>query len=57
MYGNWLNSSLAFYPATSRTYSRTLSKQVKLSASHAMLPKSIQTCLAVSVKCHDQDCC
>ena len=48
--------SSTFYPATSQTFSRTLSKKVKLSASHAMLPKLMQSCPAVSVKCWDQDC-
>ena len=32
-------SSSTFYPATGQTFSRTVSKKVKLSASHAMLPK------------------
>ena len=49
-------SSSTFYPATGQTFSRTLSKKVKLSASHAMLPKPMQSCPAVSVKCRDQDC-
>ena len=51
-----LNSSSAFYPATGQTSSRTLSKQVKLLVSHSMLLKPMQSCLAVSVKCRDQDC-
>ena len=48
--------SSTLYPATGQTFSRTLSKKVKLSASHAMLPKPMQSCLTVSVKCRDQDC-
>ena len=44
------------YPATGQTFSRTLPKKVKLSASHAMLLKPMQSCPAVSVKCRDQDC-
>ena len=36
-------SSSTFYPATGQTFSRTLSKKVKLSASHAMLPKPVQS--------------
>ena len=47
--------SSTFYPATGQTFSRTLSKKVKLSASQAMLPKPMQSCPAVSVKCRDQD--
>ena len=31
-------------------------KKVKLSASHALLPKPMQSCAPVSVKCWDQDC-
>ena len=32
-------SNSRFYPATGQTFSRTLSKKLKLSASHAILPK------------------
>ena len=32
-------SNSRFYPATGQTFSRTLSRKLKLSASHAMLPK------------------
>ena len=46
-------SARIFYPATGQTFSRTLSKKVKLAASHAMLPKPMQSCPAVSVKCRD----
>ena len=44
------------YPATNQTSSRKLSKQVKLSASHVILSKLMQSYLAVSVNCRDQDC-
>ena len=36
-------SSLTFYTATSQTFSQTLCKKVKLSASHAVLPKPVQS--------------
>ena len=49
-------SSLTFYPATGQTFSRTLCKKVKLSASHAVLPKPMQSWPTVSVKCWYQDC-
>ena len=49
-------SSLTFYRETGQNFSRTLSKKVKHSASHAMLSKTHVICLAVSVKCRDQDC-
>ena len=48
--------STTLYPATGQTFSRTLSKKIKLSASHAMLRKPMQSCPAVPVKCRDQDC-
>ena len=47
---------LPFYQATSQISSRTLSKQVKLSVSHIMLPKLVQSCFAASLKCRNQDC-
>ena len=40
-----------FYPAIGQISSWMLSKQVKLSANHAMLPKPMKSFLAVSVKC------
>ena len=45
-----------FYPATGQTSIQTLSRQVKLSVSHSMLPKAMQSCLVVSVKFQDQEC-
>ena len=45
-------SSLTFYTATSQTFSRTLCKKVKLSATHAVLPKPMQSW----PKCWYQDC-
>ena len=45
-----LNS--AGWAATGQTFSWMLSKKVKLSASHAMLPKPMQPCPTVSVKCN-----
>ena len=45
-----------FYSETGQTSSHTLSKQIKLSPNHAMFPKPMQSCLAVSVKYRDQDC-
>ena len=48
--------STTLYPASGQTFSRTLSKKIKLSASHAMLRKPMQSCPAVPVKCRDQDC-
>ena len=49
-------SSSTLYPSIGQTFSRTLSKKLKLSASHAMLPKPMQSRPAVSVKCRNQDC-
>ena len=51
-----LNSSSTFYPLTSRTSCWMLSKQLKLSVSHSMLPKPMQSYLSCSVQCWEQDC-
>ena len=51
-----LNSSSTFYPLTSQTSCWMLSKQLKLSVSHSMLPKPMQSYLSFSVKCWEQDC-
>ena len=48
-----LKQQLGILPSN---FCQTLSKKVKLSASHAMLPKPMQSCPTVSVKCLDQDC-